>query len=141
MDTVKATTSIAAFLTSALLLAEVWVSNLDAGFVKPEQKVRLKLVAFPFQRYGMVDGVVKHISADASDKPDTANGSKPQSGESALNFRALVALQSQSLGTGGEVLKLTPGMQVSAELVLGTRTVLEYLLSPIQKVAHEGGRE
>lgn len=32
-------------------------------------------------------------------------------------------------------------MRVSAEIHLGTRTVLEYLLSPIQKVAHEAGRE
>jgi hypothetical protein len=34
-----------------------------------------------------------------------------------------------------------PGMQVNAEIHLGTRTVLEYLLSPVQRVAHEAGRE
>jgi HlyD family secretion protein len=38
-------------------------------------------------------------------------------------------------------LRLVPGMQVNAEIHLGTRTVLEYLLSPVQKVAHEAGRE
>ncbi len=32
-----------------------------------------------------------------------------------------------------------PGMQVNAEIHLGTRSVLEYLLSPVQKVAHEAG--
>jgi hemolysin D len=32
-------------------------------------------------------------------------------------------------------------MQVSAEIHLGSRTVLEYLLSPVQKVTHEAGRE
>jgi hemolysin D len=37
--------------------------------------------------------------------------------------------------------KLVPGMQVNAEIHLGTRSVLEYLLSPVQKVAHEAGRE
>jgi len=36
---------------------------------------------------------------------------------------------------------LVPGMQVNAEIHLGTRSVLEYLLSPVQKVAHEAGRE
>jgi multidrug efflux pump subunit AcrA (membrane-fusion protein) len=30
---------------------------------------------------------------------------------------------------------LVPGMPVSAEIHLGTRSVLEYLLSPVQKVA------
>jgi len=38
-------------------------------------------------------------------------------------------------------LRVTPGMQVTAEIHLGTRTVLEYLLSPVQKVTHEAGRE
>jgi HlyD family secretion protein len=32
-------------------------------------------------------------------------------------------------------------MQVSAGIHRGTRTVLEYLLPPVQKVAHEAGRE
>ena len=32
-------------------------------------------------------------------------------------------------------------MQISAEIHLGTRTVSEYVLSPVQKVAHEAGRE
>ena len=34
-----------------------------------------------------------------------------------------------------------PGMQVNAEIHLGTRSVLEYLLSLVQKVTHEAGRE
>jgi HlyD family secretion protein len=38
-------------------------------------------------------------------------------------------------------LKLTPGMQVAAEIHLGQRSVMEYLLSPIAKVAHEAARE
>jgi hypothetical protein len=37
--------------------------------------------------------------------------------------------------------KLSPGMQVTAEMNLGSRTVLEYLLSPVQKTVHEAGRE
>jgi HlyD family secretion protein len=41
----------------------------------------------------------------------------------------------------GRPVKLVPGMQVNAEIHLGTRSVLEYLLSPVQKVAHEAGRE
>ena len=39
------------------------------------------------------------------------------------------------------VLRLVPGMLLHAEIYLGTRSVLEHLLSPIQKVAHEAGRE
>ncbi|HUL42009.1 MAG TPA: hypothetical protein VLV32_08930 [Burkholderiales bacterium] len=36
---------------------------------------------------------------------------------------------------------LNPGIQVDAEINLGSRIVLEYLLSPIQKTMHEAGRE
>ena len=41
----------------------------------------------------------------------------------------------------GKRYRLSPGMQVNAEINLGTRTVLQYLLSPVQKTLHEAGRE
>ncbi len=44
--------------------AEVWVSNLDRGFVRAGQNVRVKIAPYPFQKYGMVDGIVVTISAD-----------------------------------------------------------------------------
>ena len=43
------------------------------------------------------------------------------------------------LESQGRRLRLAPGMLVNAEIHLGTRSVLEYLLSPVQKVAHEAG--
>ncbi|MDO8931625.1 MAG: HlyD family type I secretion periplasmic adaptor subunit, partial [Rhodocyclaceae bacterium] len=49
------------------LRAEVWVSNEDIGFVREGQPVKIKLAAFPFQKYGMVEGRVEHVSADAAD--------------------------------------------------------------------------
>ena len=55
--------------------------------------------------------------------------------------RALINLGSDYLQSQGRQLRLVPGMQVNAEIHLGTRTVLEYLLSPVQKIAHEAGRE
>ena len=36
---------------------------------------------------------------------------------------------------------LMPRMQVAAEIHLGQRSVIEYLLSPMQQVAHEAARE
>jgi hypothetical protein len=51
---------------------------------------------------------------------------KPQPVQSALSYRTLVALNSSELETMGQRFKLTPGMQVSAEINLGTRTVLQY---------------
>jgi HlyD family secretion protein len=53
----------------------------------------------------------------------------------------LISRRSGHLESHGRQLRLVPGTQVSAELNLGSRTVLAYLLPPVQKVAHEAGRE
>ncbi len=56
-------------------------------------------------------------------------------------FRAMVALDSPYLERDGKQFRVSAGMLASAEVNLGSRTVMEYLLSPVQKVAHETGRE
>jgi len=122
------------------LLAEVWVNNADSGFVGVAQKARIKVDAYPFQKYGMLDGVVRHVTHDAS----TDGGERKSGGATVppgLAYRALIALGTEHGDTKGAPLKLTPGMQVAAEIHLGERSVIEYLLSPIQKVAQEAGRE
>ena len=121
------------------LVAEVWVGNIDAGFVQDKQKARVKLAAYPFQKYGMLDGVVKQISADSQEKTDANNPAVKPMQEAA--YRALISLNSGYLESQGQRLRLVPGMLVNAEIHLGTRSVIEYLLSPVQKVAHEAGRE
>lgn len=55
--------------------------------------------------------------------------------------RALVALDAPYLERDGKRFRGSAGMVVSAEVNLGSRTVIEYLLSPVQKVTHETGRE
>jgi hemolysin D len=116
-----------------ILRAEVWVKNDDIGFVRERQAARIKLAAFTFQKYGMLDGEVAHVGADASaEQPKDA---------APLAYRTLVNLNSQVLETNGQKHRLSPGMQVSAEIHLGTRTVLEYLLSPVSKAFQEAGRE
>ena len=87
----------------------------------------------------MLDGFVHQISADAQEKSnDPGSGAKP-SQEAA--YRALISLDGNDLKSQNQRLPLVPGMLVNAEIHLGTRSVLEYLLSPIQKIAHEAGRE
>lgn len=126
------------------MLAEVWINNSDSGFVEVNQKVRLKLDAYPFQKYGMLDGVVRLVTHDASERGADVAGNDRKGGETAppgLAYRALVALNTNVFESQGGKMKLTPGMQVAAEIHLGQRSVIEYLMSPIQKVAQEAGRE
>lgn len=125
------------------LRAEVWVSNEDIGFVRQGQPVKLKLAAFPFQKYGMVEGTVEHVSADAADNNTSNNPAQSDKAAKAppLVYKALVALKAMRLEMDGERFPLGAGMQASAEILLGRRTVMEYLLSPVQKAFHEAGRE
>ena len=132
-----------------VLRAEVWVSNEDIGFVRQGLPVKLKFAAFPFQKYGMVDGVVEHVSADAADS-NTGNGASTNQSNGRtqpLVYKALVKLNAmhlegkQSGAPDGARLALSAGMQTNAEILLGTRSVMEYLLSPVRKAWHEAGRE
>jgi HlyD family secretion protein len=127
------------------LRAEVWVANDDVGFVKPGQPVKLKLLAYPFQKYGMAQGTVGQVSADATEAPSPNTRSDALAGRDRpmgpLAFRALVDLEAQQLDAQGVTLPLHAGMQVVAEIHLGTRSVLEYVLSPVSKAWHEAARE
>jgi len=124
------------------LVAEVQIKNDDVGFVHEEQSAKIKLVAYPFQKYGMLEGKVIHLGADSQDtQTSTKDASNKEKSNSQQTYKALIDLHSQKLDAQGEKLKLVPGMQVIAEINQGHRTVLEYLLSPVQKAFHESARE
>ena len=127
-----------------VLRAEVWVKNDDIGFVREKQPARIKLAPFTFQKYGMLEGEVARVSADSAEQnpnPATGGQAQPKGGATPLAYRTLVDLKTQFLEADGLKYSLAPGMQVSAEIHLGTRTVLEYLLSPVTKAFQEAARE
>lgn len=123
------------------LKAEVWVSNQDIGFVRPGQAVKLKFASFSFQKYGMGHGTIEHISADAQSEEEARDKGAQSPGQGPLRYKALVILDSSALVVEGVTYPLSVGMQTTAEVVLGNRTVAEYLLSPVRKAWHEAGRE
>jgi hemolysin D len=123
------------------LVAEVLIRNEDVGFVEEGQSVKLKLATFPFQKYGMVEGTVLRISADAADNQTENDASQAGSNPNLSPYKAIVKLQQQVLSRGEFTRALAPGMQIVAEIRQGERTVLEYLLSPVQKRLQEAARE
>jgi hemolysin D len=104
--------------------------NRDAGFVREGQPVRVKLEAFPFTRYGVVDGRLTFMSRDAV-----------QDEHQGLVFPARVELQQFSIRVGGRVTPLTAGLAATAEIKTGRRRIIEFLLSPLQRRVEEAGRE
>jgi hemolysin D len=129
------------------MVAEVMIRNEDVGFVRTGQRVRVKLAAYPFQKYGMIDGRVDELWPDATSREPTTRDSVTERADSPGNislssvYKALITLDRQSLSWGSDPLSLVPGMQVVAEINEGRRTVLEYLLSPVQKTLSESARE
>lgn len=108
--------------------------------------VKLKISAFAFQKYGMIDGLVELIGADSSDngandKTDPLSASANNKSGGKLTYKALITMTNQKLVVDGVAHKLTPGMQASAEIKLGSRSVMEYLFSSVTRAFHEAGRE
>ncbi len=132
------------------LQAEVMINNDDVGFVHEGQSVKVKLAAYPFQKYGMVDGKITHVSADATDGQGQGSNSQATTDNATGNtkgqamqsgYKAIVTLSQQALTASGKTFNLAPGMQVAAEINQGQRTIMEYLLSPVQGIFLEAARE
>jgi hemolysin D len=131
------------------LYADVNIKNEDVGFVQVGQSAQIKLATYPFQRYGMLTGEVMRVSADATEvythnsMANSNNSSQDNTQPTTVAmYKARIKLNSQTMkDPQGNPLVLSAGMQVVAEINQGRRTVLEYLLSPVQKAVSEAGRE
>jgi hemolysin D len=110
--------------------AEVAMENKDVGFVHSGQIAEIKLETFPFTRYGTVAASVKHVSADAV--TDDKRGAF---------FPATLVLQTSEIDVDGRRVRLSPGMNLTAEIKTGQRRVIEFLLSPVVKAGRESLRE
>ncbi len=112
------------------MVADVKVLNRDVGFVRAGDEVALKLDAFPFTRYGTLAGRIESVGSDAVE--DEKLG---------LVYPARIALSASSRTHRGSAITATVGMQVTADIRTGRRSILSYLLSPIDETAPEAGRE
>ncbi len=126
---------------------EAFVQNRDIGFVQVGERVAVKLEAFNFTDFGLIDGVVEDISRDAIDQSQAPAGSqRDESGrpvQAGLVYAARIRLKCSAVDTPANPLcaRVGPGMAVQAEIKTGTRRVIDYLLSPIAKAMDEAGRE
>jgi hemolysin D len=126
------------------LVGEVMVKNDDIGFVYPHQKVKVKLAPYPFEEYGMIDGEVKRIEADSEAQTQSSSTKEQARDKQQADpsiYRAIIKLDTQVLSAQGKQYKLSPGMQVVAEINQGSRSVMQYLLSPVNKTLEESGHE
>ncbi|VVD65775.1 Hemolysin secretion protein D, chromosomal [Pandoraea iniqua] len=112
------------------MAVEVKVLNQDAGFVKPEQTVTLKIEAYSYTKYGTLTGTVESVSQDAVN--DEKLGPV---------YLARIRLPRAPVSHSGHTLRIQTGMAVTAEIKTDERRVIDYLLSPIEEVTSESFRE
>ena len=112
------------------LEVEAALENKDIGFVEVGQRVEVKVDAFPFTRYGLIEGRVVGLSSDAV--VDERKG---------MVFTMRVELDQSGIEVKGDMVSLSPGMTVSVETMTGKRRLIEYVLSPLLRYRDESVRE
>jgi membrane fusion protein, hemolysin D len=112
------------------LIVEAMILNRDFGFVEEGDRVEVKLEAFPFTKYGVIEGVLENISNDAI-----------QDERLGLVYQARIKLDKQIIHVNGRDIKLSPGMSATVEVKTGTRRIIEFLLSPLLRYRDEAFRE
>jgi hemolysin D len=112
------------------LEVEAGLLNKDIGFVHIGQIAEIKIDSFPFTKYGVIDGEVTDISADAIEHEQLG-----------LLFPLKASLANDEINVNGKWVKLKPGMSVTVEVKTGTRRLMEFLLAPLMRGVSEGARE
>ena len=132
------------------LVVEAAVQNRDVGFISEGQTVRVKVEAFNFTLYGLIEGKVLSVTRDAvqqsndsKNKGNSQNQGDPAAaeGQSGPVYMARIALDQDWMMTENGKVELTPGMAVTAEIQTGERRLISYLLSPLVRKVSESMRE
>ncbi|MAS12019.1 MAG: secretion protein HylD [Nitratireductor sp.] len=117
--------------TSDTLLVEARISPRDVAFVRPGQPALIKVTAYDFSIYGGLEGEVSNVSADSLVDQNT--------GETYYQVR--VRADQAELIRDGKSHAIFPGMVATADIMTGKKTILAYLMKPINKARNEALRE
>lgn len=114
------------------LMIEARMAPRDIAFIHPGQRATVKITAYDYSIYGGLDGTVTTIS------PDTIRDEvKPE----IFYYRVFVRTKSDALvNKAGKRFPIVPGMVATVDVHTGQKTVLEYLLKPLNR-AREALRE
>jgi adhesin transport system membrane fusion protein len=113
--------------TSDALLVEARISPRDIAFVRPGQAAIVKITAYDFSIFGGLDGAVTNISADSLVDPETGE----------TFYQVHVKTDHTVIVKDGKNHIIIPGMVASVEIMTGQKSVLDYLMKPINKARNE----
>lgn len=119
------------------LIAAATSDQISAMDLPRGSDARIKLSSFPYQKHGTLDGVVRTISEGSYEKQLPGGGS---SGVTTYRARVKI-LDPEQLERVPDNFRLMPGMTATAEIKVGNRKVIEYLLYPLFRYLNEAIRE
>ena len=130
------------------LQIESVVDGSDVGFVRIGDPVTIKFETFPDALYGTAMGTVRAMSPDSfqaqADQQTAQQAAQKTATEAALgvlSYRARVSIDELHLHDLPAGARIVPGMPVQADIHIGKRTVLRYLLSRLIPAGSEAMRE
>ena len=108
----------------------------------PGQEVALKVDAFPFQRHGMLTGSLRAVGAESFGANEGGGGTSSYTPPIPGGYhRSQIELTNATLRGIADKSNLIAGMTLTAEIKVGSRSVISYFLYPIRRGLSESLRE
>lgn len=100
------------------------IAESDRGFLREGLAVKLKFNAFPYQRYGLIDGTLEFISPAARPSVQTKQ----------LIYEGRIRLERDYYEVAGRRYPLHYGMMATAEIVVRERRLIDLAIDPFRQV-------
>lgn len=113
------------------LLVEARVRPSDIAFIHPGQAAVVKVTAFDFSIFGGLDGIVENVGADTSIDPVSK---EPY-------YTVIIRTNDSTLRGAKGNHDIIPGMVCNVDIMTGKKTIMQYLLKPINKAREQAFRE
>lgn len=112
------------------LIVEAQIAPREIGNLRVGQPARIKVTAYDFSRYGVIDGTLEFLSATTFMNDDGGSF-----------YKARISMDKSYVGPDETKNLILPGMTVEADIITGKKTILAYLLKPIHTSLDTAFRE
>lgn len=133
----------------APLVAEVQIDTRDVARLHPGDAVTLKFEALPWQQFGLAYGVLRSLTPDVLADENSRQTAEDMSSadmrnevrQSTIHYRGRVEVTETKFRNLPSGFVMRPGLRVAADIKVGRRSVLQYILNPITRVMSDSLHE
>lgn len=102
------------------LVLQAVLPSQEAGFLEVGMATKVKLDAYPYQKYGLIEGNIISISPDAKQDPKIG-----------MVYELEIQLERNSIQDEGRSISLQPGQTATADIIIRERRIVDLILEPI----------